>query len=166
MMKINTDELAIKLQELPGYDELCKQERYDVLAKAAGFESFLFAECVKKNADKKERRAKKRRDREKARRRKLRRRQRKKEKKKSLRSTEKSKDIDIRDSDIVNAPDQLVRLKNELQKRGKDNKENNYNKVRHESEKSASRRRRKSLSIFLVGSTVTNPTTKQIDTLT
>ena len=89
-VNIDIEGMATQLQKLEA-DELCKQERYDLLLKSVGYES-RFLDCIKKNyglnlniKDKKEtkqqRRERKRKEREKKRRKKLRRRQKKKERK-------------------------------------------------------------------------------------
>lgn len=108
--------MAAELQQLEP-DELCKQERYDILAKSVGYES-RFYDCVARNYDlvsvekepKEKRRERKRKERERKRRKKMRRRQRKRKRKLRQRSQKAGTDDASTASDLLNVQAESILL--------------------------------------------------------
>lgn len=152
-------------------DELCKQERYDILAKSVGYES-RFMDCVKKNLnlDKKlKKRERKRKERERKRRRKLRRRQRKRERRERLKALrDETSDSLLADSlgedlnSIIESSELSTErtilsqeLLSDLQPTKNKNRKDHtgHAHVRHEKEKSRSKRSQKPFIFYLTGST-------------
>lgn len=170
-VNIDIEGMATQLQKLEA-DELCKQERYDLLLKSVGYES-RFLDCIKRNyglnlnikgkkETKEQRRERKRKERERKRRKKLRRRKKKKERKR-LRTLKRhyrasgkdSSTIQQKESSEISAiQQQLLSTDTSLQQ----SRERGVrrHKIRHIADKVRSKDRLRPITVYLAG-TATPP---------